>query len=63
MSIEGGSTMGLVIIFLFVTLFAAAGFVRELKNRNIMGSGFAFLTVAVFGWFSVMTIYDSFFSS
>lgn len=55
--------MGLAIIFLFVTIFAIAGFIREMKNRNVLGIGFSFLTLAVFGWFTVMTMYSSVFGS
>lgn len=45
------------IIFLVIALFAVAGCIRSLKSRNFFGGGYAFITLAVFGWFSVMTIY------
>jgi uncharacterized membrane protein len=52
--------MGLAIIFGLVTILALWGVVRELKTKNLMALGFAFITVAVFGWFTVMTVFDIF---
>ncbi|WP_257345832.1 DUF2759 domain-containing protein [Pseudalkalibacillus decolorationis] len=51
--------MGLAIIFGLVTLFALAGCIREVKKKNMFSFGFAFLTLAVFGWFTVMTVIDT----
>ncbi|WLD92057.1 DUF2759 domain-containing protein [Alkalihalobacillus sp. AL-G] len=51
--------MGLAIIFGLVTLFALAACVRELKKKHVFSLGFAFLTFAVFGWFTVMTVLDT----
>lgn len=45
------------IIFLAIALLAVAGCIRCIKKRNFFGGGYAFITLAVFGWFSVMTIY------
>ncbi|MBU7593569.1 DUF2759 domain-containing protein [Metabacillus halosaccharovorans] len=47
--------MGLVIIFALVTILAIFGFIRSLKDKNLLGAFFAFGTLAVFGWFAVMT--------
>ncbi|WP_243386336.1 DUF2759 domain-containing protein [Bacillus kexueae] len=47
--------MGLVIIFTLVTLLGIFAIFRTLKEKNILGFLFAFGTVAVFGWFTVMT--------
>jgi Protein of unknown function (DUF2759) len=51
--------MGTVIIFALVTLLALYGVFSSLKNRNILGLVFALATVAVFGFFTIMTIIDS----
>jgi hypothetical protein len=51
--------MALAIIFGLVTIFAVLGFFRSLKEKNLFASGFAFLTLAVFGFFTVMTIIDT----
>ncbi|MDX8359602.1 MULTISPECIES: DUF2759 domain-containing protein [Bacillaceae] len=48
--------MGLVFIFGLVTILAAIGVVSSLKNKNFLGFFFAFGTVAVFGFFTVMTV-------
>jgi len=50
--------MGLVIIFSLVTLLGIYGMFRSLKEKNFLGVFFALGTVAVFGWFTVMTIID-----
>ncbi|WP_026689277.1 DUF2759 domain-containing protein [Alteribacter aurantiacus] len=49
--------MAFGIICLLVTIFSALGLYREFKKKNFFAVGFAALTVAVFGWFSVMTIF------
>ncbi|KON87058.1 membrane protein [Sporosarcina globispora] len=51
--------MGLPIIFALVAVLAAFGAVSALKNKNFLGLVFAVGTLAVFGWFSVMTIINS----
>ncbi|MFZ3588137.1 DUF2759 domain-containing protein [Bacillus sp. DJP31] len=48
--------MGLIIIFALVTLLAVVGAVRSLREKNMMGLGFAAGTVIVFGWFTIMTL-------
>jgi hypothetical protein len=50
--------MGLVIIFGLVTIFAVYGLLRSLKDKNFLAIGFSFLSVAVFGFFTVMTLID-----
>lgn len=52
--------MALAIIFLLITLLALVAIFRELRRRSMLGFVFALLTVAVFGWFSVMTFIDVF---
>ncbi|MEH7178741.1 DUF2759 domain-containing protein [Neobacillus vireti] len=51
--------MGLVIIFALVSLLAAYGAFTALKNKNVLGAFFAVATLAVFGWFTVMTLIES----
>ncbi|MBD1378877.1 DUF2759 domain-containing protein [Metabacillus arenae] len=51
--------MGLVIIFGLVTLLAVYAVYRTIKDKNLLGFAFAFGTLAVFGWFTVMTIIES----
>ncbi|MBM7693292.1 hypothetical protein JOC77_002732 [Peribacillus deserti] len=48
--------MGLSIIFALVTILAVLGLFSSLKNKNLMGIIFAAGSVAVFGWFTVMTV-------
>jgi hypothetical protein len=48
--------MGLVIIFSLVVLLSAYGAIRSLRSKNILGALFAIGSVAVFGWFTVMTV-------
>jgi hypothetical protein len=48
--------MGTVIIFALVTLLAAYGLLRSLRDKNLIAIVFAFGTVAVFGWFTFMTV-------
>jgi uncharacterized membrane protein len=50
--------MGLAIIFALVTILSVFGIIRELRKKNMFAVGFAFLSVAVFGWFTVMTFID-----
>lgn len=50
-------------ICLVITLFALAGVIRELRKRNFFASGYAFISMLVFGWFSIMTLYAAFFGS
>ncbi|WP_110927416.1 DUF2759 domain-containing protein [Bacillus massiliglaciei] len=48
--------MLLMVIFGLVTLLALAAVVTSFKNKNILGFLFAAGSVAVFGFFTVMTI-------
>jgi hypothetical protein len=48
--------MGTVVIFGLVTILAIFGLLRSLKDKNFLGAFFAFGTLAVFGWFTVMTV-------
>ncbi|KPB05233.1 MULTISPECIES: DUF2759 domain-containing protein [unclassified Bacillus (in: firmicutes)] len=50
--------MPLVIIFGLVTLLCVFALVRSLKEKNFLAVLFAFGTVAVFGWFTVMTVIE-----
>ncbi|MDQ0231971.1 DUF2759 domain-containing protein [Metabacillus malikii] len=50
--------MGLVVIFSLVTILAIFGLFRSLKDKNLLGAFFAFGTLAVFGWFTVMTVLE-----
>lgn len=51
--------MGLVIIFALVAILALFALVSAFKNKNFLGLLFALGTVAVFGWFSIMTLINS----
>ncbi|MDM5331025.1 DUF2759 domain-containing protein [Neobacillus sp. CF12] len=51
--------MGVVIIFALVSLLAAYGAFTALKNKNFLGAFWAVATLAVFGWFTVMTLIES----
>lgn len=51
--------MGLVIIFGLVTIFAILGLFRSLKDKNFLAVAWSFLTLAVFGFFTVMTLIDT----
>ncbi|TFB23807.1 DUF2759 domain-containing protein [Filobacillus milosensis] len=50
--------MVLGIMFFFVAILSAIAVFRELKRRNVLAILFAGASAAVFGWFSVMTIYS-----
>lgn len=49
--------MALGVIFLVITLFAIWGCIRQLRQKNLFGSGYAFLCFLAFGWFGVMSVY------
>ncbi|MGG3469991.1 DUF2759 domain-containing protein [Neobacillus pocheonensis] len=51
--------MGLVIIFALITVLAAFGGLRSLKNKNMLGAFWGVASFLVFGWFTVMTIVES----
>ncbi|SER68311.1 DUF2759 domain-containing protein [Salipaludibacillus aurantiacus] len=48
--------MILGIITLLVTILSLLGGYVELKRKNFFGVGFAAISVAVFGWFSIRTL-------
>ncbi|KUP05970.1 membrane protein [Bacillus coahuilensis m2-6] len=48
--------MGLIIITALATLLALFGSISALKNKNVLGIVFGVGTLAVFGWFTVLTI-------
>ncbi|MGG1679829.1 DUF2759 domain-containing protein [Neobacillus sp. NRS-1170] len=50
--------MGLVIIFALVTLLAAFGGLRSLKDKNMLAAFWGVASFLVFGWFTVMTIVE-----
>ncbi|WP_418199515.1 DUF2759 domain-containing protein [Alkalihalobacterium sp. APHAB7] len=39
-----------------VAIFCAWGLVREVRKKNFFAVGFAAISLAVFGWFGVMTL-------
>ncbi|PRO66682.1 DUF2759 domain-containing protein [Alkalicoccus urumqiensis] len=49
--------MVLGLITFAVTILSLIGMVKEVKRKNFFGAGFAFVTVLVFGWFSVRTLF------
>ncbi|MEH7254563.1 MULTISPECIES: DUF2759 domain-containing protein [Bacillaceae] len=51
--------MGVVIIFALVAILAAYGSFTALKNKNFLGAFFAVASLAVFGWFAIMTLIES----
>ncbi len=50
--------MGTVIIFALVAILSVFGLISSLRDKNVLGIAFSFGSVAVFGWFSVMTLID-----
>lgn len=51
--------MGTAIIFALVAILAVFALIRALKNRNVLALVFTFGTLAVFGFFSIMTFIKS----
>ncbi|SFE30376.1 DUF2759 domain-containing protein [Alteribacillus iranensis] len=51
--------MAIGIMFLVATILCAFAVVREVKRRNFFAVGFAGISVIVFGFFSIMTIFIS----
>jgi len=47
--------MGLVVIFSLITILAAFTTIRTIKDKNVLGVIFSVGTLAIFGWFSIMT--------
>ncbi|ADH99805.1 DUF2759 domain-containing protein [Salisediminibacterium selenitireducens] len=48
--------MFLGILTLLVAILSLIGGYRELKKKNFFAVGFAALSVALFGWFSIRTL-------
>ncbi|WP_018661523.1 DUF2759 domain-containing protein [Heyndrickxia acidiproducens] len=51
--------MGTVILFGLVTILAFIGMITAVKKKNGLGFMFGFITFALFGWFTVMTVVHS----
>ncbi|SFL82296.1 Protein of unknown function [Gracilibacillus orientalis] len=49
--------MELAFIILVVAILCAFAVVRELKTKNMFGVAFAAISVLVFGFFSIATLY------
>jgi len=43
-----------------ITLLCAWGFVRTFTAKNMFGAGFAFVSLLVFGWFTIMSLIEAF---
>nr|WP_239549268.1 DUF2759 domain-containing protein [Scopulibacillus daqui] len=43
---------------MLIAILCLIGAIRAFKSRNFFGAGYAVITLAVFGWFSIMTIID-----
>jgi len=55
---KGVSIMNLLmVIFGLVAIFAAVGTYQSFKEKNLLGLVFNFGTFAIFGFFTVMTIW------
>lgn len=44
------------IITLLITILCILGLIKSFKNKNFLAVGYAAIAIAVFGWFSIMTI-------
>ncbi|MCM3002468.1 DUF2759 domain-containing protein [Priestia koreensis] len=51
--------MGTVIIFGLIALLGLFATVSAFRNKNFLGLAFSVATLAVFGWFTVMTVINS----
>lgn len=49
------------IITLLITIFCVLGLITSIKNKNYFAVGYAAIAIAVFGWFSIMTIISELF--
>lgn len=47
-----------IITTLFISLFCLWGLLRTVKEKNLLGAGFSFISLAIFGWFTTMSIYE-----
>ncbi|WP_085523368.1 DUF2759 domain-containing protein [Tuberibacillus sp. Marseille-P3662] len=45
-------------LFIIIALICLWGMLRAIKERNLFGGGYAFVTLLVCGWFGVMTVWD-----
>jgi choline-glycine betaine transporter len=43
---------------LLITIFCLWGLIRTLKEKNLFGAGFSFISFALFGWFTTMSFYE-----
>ncbi|WP_209123056.1 DUF2759 domain-containing protein [Alkalihalobacillus sp. BA299] len=50
--------MFIAINMILVAIFCAWGLIREVRNKNFFAVGFAGISLAVFGWFGVMTLFS-----
>ncbi|WP_059103255.1 DUF2759 family protein [Shouchella shacheensis] len=50
--------MFLAILFLLVAIFSAVGAYTSFKGKNFFAVGFSLISVAVFGFFSIATLYS-----
>ncbi|WP_416827229.1 DUF2759 domain-containing protein [Ectobacillus polymachus] len=48
-----------VIIFSLIALLALYGVFKTMKEKNKLGAFFSFLTLIVFGWFAIMTLWNN----
>lgn len=46
----------LMVIFALVAIFAVVNLFQAIKEKNILALIFSIATVAIFGWFVVMTV-------
>lgn len=46
------------IITLLIAIFSLLGLISQLKVKNFFGVGFAAVSLAIFGWFSVRTLFS-----
>ncbi|RSK27836.1 DUF2759 domain-containing protein [Bacillus sp. HMF5848] len=51
--------VGLVIIFFLVTVLGVFSLLKTLKAKNMIGILFSLATIAIFGWFSIMTFINA----
>ncbi|AXF54764.1 DUF2759 domain-containing protein [Salicibibacter kimchii] len=42
-----------------VAILSVFAFVRELKRRNFLGVGFSVISILIFGFFGIMTLFVS----
>lgn len=48
----------LMVIFGLVAIFGAIGTIQAIKEKNLLGVLFNIGTFAIFGWFTVMTVWQ-----